>query len=175
MAYYSRPSYAAETPPPANIAHPVPHQSVAPYLPNASSHSSIPAHLSTYEDGKIYALVIELMDPMAREGALLELSKKREQYDDLALVLWHSFGAPSILFCKLSLTPPRHHASLAAGNCVCIPATLAAESHCPCLQPGLQCPCLAAMCRLPHRHASTLLEWSVHFPSARHGLILYFL
>ena len=28
-----------------------------------------------------------------RETALLELSKKREQYEDLALVLWHSFGA----------------------------------------------------------------------------------
>ena len=45
------------------------------------------------EDGKIYGLVSELMDPNTREGALLELSKKREQYDDLALVLWHSFGA----------------------------------------------------------------------------------
>jgi CCR4-NOT transcription complex subunit 9 len=44
------------------------------------------------EDGKIYNLVIDLMDPANREGALLELSKKREQYDDLALVLWHSFG-----------------------------------------------------------------------------------
>lgn len=44
------------------------------------------------EDGKIYSLVIDLMDPGSREGALLELSKKREQYDDLALVLWHSFG-----------------------------------------------------------------------------------
>lgn len=28
-----------------------------------------------------------------REAALLELSKKREQYEDLALVLWHSFGS----------------------------------------------------------------------------------
>jgi len=45
-----------------------------------------------HDDGKIYTLVIELMDPNAREAALLELSKKREQYDDLALVLWHSFG-----------------------------------------------------------------------------------
>ena len=44
------------------------------------------------EETKIYALVIELMDPNTREAALLELSKKREQYDDLALVLWHSCG-----------------------------------------------------------------------------------
>ena len=47
----------------------------------------------THEEGKIYALVVELMDPNTRETALLELSKKREQYDDLALVLWHSFGS----------------------------------------------------------------------------------
>lgn len=45
-----------------------------------------------HEEAKIYQLVMDLMDPARREGALLELSKKREQFDDLALVLWHSFG-----------------------------------------------------------------------------------
>ena len=48
--------------------------------------------LALQTDNKIYSLVADLMDPATREGALLELSKKREQYDDLALVLWHSFG-----------------------------------------------------------------------------------
>lgn len=48
--------------------------------------------LGVHEDSKIYSLVIDLMDPQSREVALLDLSKKREQYDDLALVLWHSFG-----------------------------------------------------------------------------------
>jgi hypothetical protein len=70
----------------APLAHPVPHQPVAQFMPNNSA-------LAVHEDGKIYSLVIDLMDPNSREGALLELSKKREQYDDLALVLWHSFGA----------------------------------------------------------------------------------
>lgn len=37
-------------------------------------------------------LIVELLNFDTREGALLELSKKREMYDDLALVLWHSFG-----------------------------------------------------------------------------------
>lgn len=37
-------------------------------------------------------LIVELLDFGTREAALLELSKKREMYDDLALVLWHSFG-----------------------------------------------------------------------------------
>jgi len=50
-------------------------------------------HLAAQEENKIYTLVTELLDPNTREGALLELSKKREQYDDLALLLWHSFGA----------------------------------------------------------------------------------
>jgi CCR4-NOT transcription complex subunit 9 len=54
--------------------------------------NNLSANVGVHEDGKIYALVIDLMDPNTREGALLELSKKREQYDELALVLWYSFG-----------------------------------------------------------------------------------
>ena len=46
-----------------------------------------------HEEGKLFSLVIDLMDPNTRETALLELSKKREQYDDLAMILWHAFGA----------------------------------------------------------------------------------
>src|SRR5438552_2813544 len=38
------------------------------------------------EDEKIYILITELTNPNNREQALLELSKKREQYDDLALI-----------------------------------------------------------------------------------------
>jgi len=45
------------------------------------------------ENEKVYYLIVDLMNPQTREAALLELSKKREQWDDLALVLWHSFGA----------------------------------------------------------------------------------
>lgn len=82
----------ADTPPPllatAPLAHPVPHQPVGQFMSNNGTSNNS----SSQEDGKIYGLVIELMDPNTREGALLELSKKREQYDDLALVLWHSFG-----------------------------------------------------------------------------------
>src|SRR5258708_23381622 len=48
--------------------------------------------LPAANDPKIHTLILELTDPITRESALLELSKKREQYDDLALVLWHSFG-----------------------------------------------------------------------------------
>ena len=44
------------------------------------------------EDPKVYGWILELMQGGNRETALLELSKKREQVDDLALILWHSVG-----------------------------------------------------------------------------------
>lgn len=53
---------------------------------------SIPGQQGQSENEKVYYLIVDLMSPTTREGALLELSKKREQWDDLALVLWHSFG-----------------------------------------------------------------------------------
>lgn len=34
----------------------------------------------------------DLMDPIKRESALMELSKKREQVPELAMIIWHSFG-----------------------------------------------------------------------------------
>jgi hypothetical protein len=49
------------------------------------------------EEAKIYALLADLLDPQTREGALLELSKKREMYEDLALVLWGGFGKQYLL------------------------------------------------------------------------------
>ncbi|CAO1615065.1 unnamed protein product [Sympodiomycopsis kandeliae] len=57
-----------------------------------------------------------------RETALLELSKKREQYEDLALVLWHSFGVMSSLLQEITsvyplLSPPALTAH--ASNRVC--------------------------------------------------------
>ena len=79
----------------SDSANPVPPLGM--HTPNqalaAFSAGSPAATLSAHEEQKIYGLVIDLLDPVNREAALLELSKKREQYDDLALVLWHSFGA----------------------------------------------------------------------------------
>jgi CCR4-NOT transcription complex subunit 9 len=59
------------------------------HTPSLHPHQHI---MGLQEESKIYSLVIDLTDPNAREAALLELSKKREQYEELALVLWHSFG-----------------------------------------------------------------------------------
>lgn len=45
------------------------------------------------EDNKrIMEWIAQVLNPATREAALLELSKKREQVPELALILWHSFG-----------------------------------------------------------------------------------
>lgn len=54
--------------------------------------SMIMANRATEEDQKVYGWIAELISGGSRETALLELSKKREQVEDLALILWHSFG-----------------------------------------------------------------------------------
>jgi CCR4-NOT transcription complex subunit 9 len=46
------------------------------------------------------AYIADLLSENTREAALLELSKKREQVPELALILWHSFGM-EFLYCPL--------------------------------------------------------------------------
>ena len=75
---------------PGPLAHSVPQQPGQQFLTAVNGASG--NGLNVQDESKIFSLVIDLMDPSSRETALLELSKKREQYDDLALILWHSFG-----------------------------------------------------------------------------------
>jgi hypothetical protein len=42
--------------------------------------------------GRTSAFLTDLLFDDTREATLLELSKKREQVPELALILWHSFG-----------------------------------------------------------------------------------
>lgn len=44
------------------------------------------------ENRRTMAFIADLLNENTREAALLELSKKREQVPELALILWHSFG-----------------------------------------------------------------------------------
>jgi CCR4-NOT transcription complex subunit 9 len=50
--------------------------------------------------------IADLLNENTREGALLELSKKREQVPELALILWHSFGTTCPGFESQSLARP---------------------------------------------------------------------
>ena len=74
------------------------------------------------ENRKVLQWVAELMDPARREGALMELSKKREQVPELALVLWHSFGVMTSLLQEIiSVYPLLNPSQLTAtaSNRVC--------------------------------------------------------
>ncbi|KAH3673143.1 hypothetical protein WICMUC_003866 [Wickerhamomyces mucosus] len=74
------------------------------------------------DDEKVYQWIIELSYGPNREQALLELGKKREQYEDLPLVLWNSFGVMTSLLDEIIsvyplLSPP--NLSSTASNRVC--------------------------------------------------------
>merc|ERR1719329_743444 len=82
-----------------------------------------PSSADGQEDSeKIFILVAELTNPEQRESALLELSKRRETFVDLAPILWHSFGSVSALLQEIvaiypTLSPPNLTAH--ASNRVC--------------------------------------------------------
>ena len=44
------------------------------------------------EHRRLVNWVAELLNGNSREQALMELSKKREQVPELALIIWYSFG-----------------------------------------------------------------------------------
>ncbi|KAK5123063.1 Cell differentiation protein rcd1 [Meristemomyces frigidus] len=66
--------------------------------------------------------VAQVLNANTRESALLELSKKREQVPELALILWHSFGVMTSLLQEIiSVYPLLNPSQLtaAASNRVC--------------------------------------------------------
>ena len=70
----------------------------------------------------LYPLIFKLSVPDQRETALLELSKRREDFPELAPILWHSFGTISALLQEIVsiyplLSPPALTAH--ASNRVC--------------------------------------------------------
>ncbi len=82
------------------------HASAAHYNRLQATHpaAALPAHIAghaqengmmdgvTEENRRVLGWIAELLIEDTRESALLELSKKREQVPELALILWHSFG-----------------------------------------------------------------------------------
>ncbi|KAG2433723.1 hypothetical protein HXX76_008089 [Chlamydomonas incerta] len=78
---------------------------------------------STLGDAQqVESFVHQLINPATRENALLELSKKRENFPELAPYLWHSFGAIAALLQEIVaiyplLSPPSLTAH--ASNRVC--------------------------------------------------------
>ncbi|KAK4201065.1 putative cell differentiation protein rcd1 [Triangularia verruculosa] len=90
----------------------------------AQSHvqeTSLEASVSE-DNRRTLQYIADLLDENTREAALLELSKKREQVPELALILWHSFGVMTSLLQEIisvySLLNPSQ-LTAAASNRVC--------------------------------------------------------
>lgn len=83
---------------------------------------------------KLYPLVQDLIDPSRREAALLELSKHRELYPDLAPILWHSFGVIAALLQEIVsiyplLSPPKLSAPQSNRMCNALALLQCVASH----------------------------------------------
>lgn len=108
------------------------------------------------EEEKIYILITELLDPVTRETALLELSKKREMYEDLALVLWGGFGESMTI---KGSAESRHHVCAVVGDCQRLPRTLTTKLDGTCVKSGLQRFGTTAMCSESFGNEKPVLEW----------------
>eukprot|EP00605_Chrysophyceae_sp_TOSAG23-4_P003034 GSChrysophyteH1.ASY1.ANO1.3339.1 assembled CDS len=80
------------------------------------------ANAGSSDLSELYPLVAQLQNPDLREQVLLEMSKKRESFPDLAPVLWFSTGTIAILLQEITsiypkLSPPT--LSPGASNRVC--------------------------------------------------------
>jgi CCR4-NOT transcription complex subunit 9 len=67
------------------------HNAAAPSIASTHGQDSMMETVSE-ENRRTLNFIADLLNEDTREAALLELSKKREQVPELALILWHSFG-----------------------------------------------------------------------------------
>ncbi|KAF4446420.1 putative rcd1 protein involved in sexual development [Fusarium austroafricanum] len=86
-------------------------------------HAQDADHSNVSEDNRrTMSFIADLLNESTREAALLELSKKREQVPELALILWHSFGVMTSLLQEIisvyTLLNPSQ-LTAAASNRVC--------------------------------------------------------
>jgi CCR4-NOT transcription complex subunit 9 len=68
------------------------HNSTAPLAASVHAQDTAVMDNVTEENRRTLGFISDLLTEDTREAALLELSKKREQVPELALILWHSFG-----------------------------------------------------------------------------------
>ncbi|ORY08125.1 cell differentiation protein rcd1 [Basidiobolus meristosporus CBS 931.73] len=73
------------------------------------------------EEEAIYSFILDLFHPDTREQALSQLAKRRETFEDLAVVLWNSYGVMSILLQEIVTVYPLLDSDLpsAISNRVC--------------------------------------------------------
>lgn len=85
------------------------------------------------ENRRVLGWVAELMNGNSRETALMELSKKREQVPELALIIWYSFGMyPEMVFLgeNLLMSQRRCHDLATSRDHICIPVAQPFTTDC---------------------------------------------
>ncbi|RCK66432.1 Protein CAF40 [Candida viswanathii] len=123
IPYYPSPStMSSAIPQQQQQQQPPSAQALAPGTDSTTTTTTTNTANKALHDEQIYQWISELVTGNNRERALLELGKKREQYDDLALVLWNSFGVITVLLEEIIsvypyLNPPNLSASIS--NRVC--------------------------------------------------------
>ncbi|KAG9230546.1 cell differentiation family, Rcd1-like-domain-containing protein [Amylocarpus encephaloides] len=98
------------------------HNVTAPLVASAHTQETTVMDNVTEENRRTLSFISDLLTEDTRESALLELSKKREQVPELALILWHSFGVMTSLLQEIisvyTLLNPSQ-LTAAASNRVC--------------------------------------------------------
>src|SRR6218665_370212 len=99
----------------------------------AAAHSRNGAQ-NTYEPEKIYQFIQDLLTVEKREVALIELSKKRDNVPDLAVMLWNSFGATIALINEIvavypTISPPVLNATQSNRVCNALALMQCVASH----------------------------------------------
>ncbi|KAK9667497.1 RNA-binding protein, CCR4-NOT complex subunit Rcd1 [Basidiobolus ranarum] len=99
------------------------------------------------EEEAIYSFILELFHPDSREQALAQLAKRRETFEDLAVVLWNSFGVMSILLQEIANVYPLLDAELtnSISNRVCNALALL---QCVASHSETRLPFLGSWCRI---------------------------
>lgn len=113
---------------------------------HAQDASGIDANVSE-ENRKTLRFIAELLQEDTREAALLELSKKREQVPELALILWHSFGASLVPLVPAWLANAyRRHDFAPAGDHLRLypPESVPIDGRG--IESRVQCSCAASVC-----------------------------
>lgn len=112
--------------------------------------SSMMENVVSDENKRTLSFIADLLNEDTREAALLELSKKREQVPELALILWHSFGMLRYhIYGRSLLTDTRCYDFTTRGDHISLHITQPFTAHCCCFEPSLQRPGTSTMRSFP--------------------------
>ena len=113
------------------------------------------------ENRRVLGWVAELLNGNSRETALMELSKKREQVPELALIIWHSFGR-SLTDIDLGIAANsriRRHDFSAPGDNLSLSSTQPVTTDSCRLEPCLQRPCSTSVRSFAQRDTRAVSQW----------------